>query len=195
MCQGPLTIWNPSTGKLLYTLGKYEGGVVAPLAFSPNGKLLACAFQSVEMGESVEPASLPGRIDIWDPHTRKLAKTLEFSNRAPFIVFFPDNKLLAFAKDENGVRLWNVLTGEHIQTFEGDEAQTICSPAFHPDGEVFASGSGDHKIRFWSVQTGKCLHTLKTSLPVDSVAFSPDGTKLVSAAGGAVILWGVPDDK
>jgi WD40 repeat protein len=167
---------------------------VNSLAFSPDGKLLAYRFSSAQLGDRPEPAPLPSRIDIWNPHTRELVKTLKFDDGAPGIRFSPDGGLLAFKEEEKGIRLWNVLTDETIQRFGGEEAQTICSPAFHPDGEVLASGSNDYTntIRIWSVQTGKCLRVLETPAAANCVAFSPDGSMLASA-GAAVILWGIPE--
>ena len=44
-------------------------------------------------------------------------------------------------------------------------------------------------MKVWDAQTGQELLTLKGGGHVNSVAFSPDGHRLASDAGGTVTIW------
>jgi WD40 repeat protein len=75
------------------------------------------------------------------------------------------------------------------------------SLAFAPDGTTLASASSDRTIKLWDLATHKEKRTLRGHAdPLSSVAFSPDGARLVSGAGairfnpghqGEVKLWDV----
>lgn len=66
---------------------------------------------------------------------------------------------------------------------------------YSPDGSRFITGYyGEeyNNIKIWDANTGKCLKTLKGhSFYVYSVAFSPDGTKIISGSRDKTIkIWG-----
>jgi len=64
------------------------------------------------------------------------------------------------------------------------------SAVFSPDGETIAGGV-HNDVCLWIVETGMCIFTLQGHrLAVTSVAFSPDGTRVVSGSvDGDVKVW------
>lgn len=54
-----------------------------------------------------------------------------------------------------------------------------------------ATGAMDGTVKLWEVSTRTNIATLQGEThPIESVAFSPDGTKLISASyGGTVLVW------
>ena len=65
--------------------------------------------------------------------------------------------------DDNTVKLWDVASGECLQTLEG-HSHWVSSVSFSPDGKKLASGSGDNTVKLWDVQSGQCLQTLEGHL-------------------------------
>ena len=117
------------------------------------------------------------------------------------IAFSPDGKMLAsgerYSTSEGlrwggRIRLWDVSTGRHLRTLEGQI--TVNSVSFSPDGKILASGgdSVNEPIRLWDVSTGRHLHTLGDRMGVQSVSFSPDG-KILASGGrdGGIRVWDV----
>ena len=81
---------------------------------------------------------------------------------------------------EKGIKL---LKGEVPPSpFKGHEID-VSSVAYSPDGKQIASSSEDGVVRVWDVSSGEC-RTLDAHSDMEEwshpVAFSPDGTKLVS---------------
>jgi WD40 repeat protein len=119
------------------------------------------------------------------------------------VAFSPDGRRLAsaggFGAEPGQVKLWDAQTGQEIRTLTGHTGE-VTSVAFSPDGRRLASaggeskpfsadgkrpGPGDWTVKVWDLQTGKAILTLKGHAEgITSVAFSPDGKRLASAAGG-----------
>jgi WD40 repeat protein len=75
-------------------------------------------------------------------------------NRLNDNVVSPDGKLLATSEEQTGiVTLWELVTGEQIEQFQGHRSDVKCL-RFSPDGLLLASGSEDTTILLWDV-TGR----------------------------------------
>src|SRR5262249_10516822 len=61
--------------------------------------------------------------------------------------------------------------------------------AHSPDGTRIASGSMDHTIKVWDANTGLNLLTIPHSSYVESAAYSPDGSRIVTCSSGKVKVW------
>lgn len=132
------------------------------------------------------------------------------------IEFSPDNDLVVSSSTDGTVRLWKRSNGSEVQRFAG-HAKPVLSATFAPNGSQIASGGADQRILLWAVeQNGNRAKGVKEEvelqlrgggIPIQSfqsllghsgtvqeVAFSSDGTKLVSSANdNEVHVWTVPD--
>ncbi|CCA70259.1 hypothetical protein PIIN_04198 [Serendipita indica DSM 11827] len=111
------------------------------------------------------------------------------------IAFSPDGLQIVSGSDDKTIRLWDL--GEPLR----GHGEWIYAIAFSPDGSSIVSGSRDKTIRLWDAVTRKPLgeplrgHALGEPLRghegwIHAIAFSPDGSKIVSASDDTtIILW------
>uniref|UniRef100_A0A8J6ZI57 PD40 domain-containing protein n=1 Tax=Desmonostoc muscorum LEGE 12446 TaxID=1828758 RepID=A0A8J6ZI57_DESMC len=156
------------------------------VAFSPDGKLLAC-------GDFEGKTYLCQVANDKQFETMRLAKTLVgHTNWVTSVRFSLDGSKLATGSLDTSVKLWDVSSGVCLFTLHSNTS-AIMSISFSPDGNTLATGSFDSSVRLWDVDSGVCLLTLHGhSSTTTSVSFSPDGSTIASGSYDQTVkLWDV----
>jgi WD40 repeat protein len=172
-------IWDAVNGKEIAVLLGHETYLTSAV-FSPDGSRIITA-------------SGDGTARIWDASNRKAIEVLR-GHEGPVrsAAFSPDGKQIVTASEDATARVWDSATGQDIAVFHGHEG-IVNSAVFSPDGTriVTASGSAltgryandDDTARIWEAATGKEIVSLRGHEgPVRSAAFSPDGSRIVTAS-------------
>jgi WD40 repeat protein len=188
-------VWDVSTS----TQGQQAGGQehlslrghhdrVTGVAFSPDGKrIVSCGWDRT--------------VKVWDAQTGKEELCFDGHTRSiESVAFSPDGTRIASGSDDWTVRVWDARTGEEQLRLEG-HTHGGNSVAFSPDGKWIASGSWNPQrtVKVWDVSSstkdrqagGQEALTLHGHTgAVCSVAFSPDGKRIVSgSADQTVRVW------
>lgn len=107
------------------------------------------------------------------------------------VTFSPDGEYALSAASDHSIKLWEVVTGREIQTFEDLSGQPI-SLALSPNRDRLLCETSDGVVRLWDVESSDSLHTFEEhSEAVLAATFSPDGKRVVSggSATGTLQLW------
>lgn len=104
------------------------------------------------------------------------------------LAFSPDGRTLFSFAEDRIVRLWNVADGKLTERDQIKTEGTLRTLAVAPDGKTLALGTVNG-VEFWDLSDGKP----RWRAPAEggdtvSVAYSPDGQRLVSA-GRDLIVW------
>jgi WD40 repeat protein len=186
-------LWDAGDGTSRGIIGEYGDSVMC-VAFSPDGHKLVYA------GGSGDPSvgSLDTTVRILDLKTGKSQVLTGHTDTVACVVFSPDGKSVATASWDGTSRLGDVGNGSKLHTFfTGPHASGFWSAAFSPDGRLCAIGGGtssiDAGIYVIDVQAGSVVQKYKGhSRMIRDVAFSPDGTRIVTTSfDGTAKVWQV----
>lgn len=216
-------LWNADNGIILHEFKGHVSPVIA-VAFSPDGRLLASATESLVQfwevetrysGQAIEghmgalqsvAVSADGRLLATAVDTRILVWSLEdqtlrhillgHSDLVYHITFSPQGNMLASASADRTARLWNVTTGMATQTLSGHQG-AVMDVSFSPNGQLLATASEAQTIRLWRTTDGKLLQTLTGHQDaVTSVCFNSTGRLLASASSDQTVrLWAIPEGR
>ncbi len=180
---GIVSLWDTQTGEHIRTLTGHAASVNS-VAFSPDGIIIA-AGDSLTL--TVDGQGRNPTVRLWDARTGKLLRALKGHRyHIRSVAFSPDGKLIASGGDHSPIRLWDVNTGQQIRTF-GRGAPTTRD---NRDNIEVGSARGTQGSRRFGVPRALYLHDGRP-FSVDSIAFSPDGSTLVSSWTCKVLLWDV----
>ena len=173
---GTICFWDSSTGDNLRCIQAHSLWIWA-IAFSPNGRYLASGSADTD-------------IKIWNVETGKCDLNLDRSlNKVMSIAFHPNGQMLA-SGDGKLIELWDIRTGESIQTFPG-HTDTVLDLVFDLERNTLISSSIDSTIKIWSIDTGRCIQVLSGhETAVRAIDLVPDKQTLVSSStDGTIRLW------
>jgi WD40 repeat protein len=188
---GPTQIWDAAAGTRLREVARASSnGNQGSVIFTPSDQLLMI---------------FNGTATTWDIDQGTVVSTVTLEGSSGFDTFTaahltPDGrtligyKALATTRD---ILFWDATTGALVRTVPA-YGTNLTALALNRTGDVLASAGsepgGDNLIKLWDVAQGTLLATLAGhTQQIDDLAFSPDGTLLVSGDQyGLVRLWSVP---
>jgi RNA polymerase sigma factor (sigma-70 family) len=170
----------------LGTLRWRHGGRIMAVAFSPDGKTLAvgCVDHSVQLRDLATGRSLR----TFRGHDGEVS----------CVRFTPDGKLLLTRAHDRTLRVWDVASGKQLRHWDMPGGWSV---AISPDGKSvagFGAISPTYTIHQWDIATGARLREFPFEGELDglmTLAFSPDGKRLVSGGDRALRLWDVATGK
>jgi len=168
--KGVVTLYMLAGGKPVLTVN--NGGKITGMAFSPDGKRVACGVGTVAK--------------VWDIADGKTAKLVAEIADAGRVGTWLDNERITVGTAESagvyhlGDKKW---TGR-ARGISGDWA-------ISPDGtKLAATGAGGLRIRLWDLTTGTQLHAENDAFPETALlAPAADGKIVFLLAGDSAFLW------
>lgn len=115
------------------------------------------------------------------------------THRVTSVAFTPDSKTVIIGSADGRIKLLDARTeGLEIGTLSSHAGEVKCL-AVDLNYWLLASGNSKGEVRLWDLRTHKQVRLIQGhSLPVNSLAFSPDGKTLLSGSDDHTIkFWNV----
>jgi serine/threonine protein kinase/WD40 repeat protein len=178
-----VTLWNPSTNRVITDLLYTPESKIRALGYSPGGGTLVAAEK--------------GSLHIWQlAGIQERIGLLGHSTGISAAAFRPDGKVLATGAKDGMVRFWDSATGDLLGEIAGFES-SVQTLAFSPDGNTIFTGEWEptQQVSALRVDTKQVLWSQPLGLHnVWKVCVSPDGTHLAAGADKGLVLWRLPED-
>jgi WD40 repeat protein len=182
-------VWDLNTGMLIQTnvLSSESWWMLWDLAISPDGSRFL--------------ASVDGQVQVRSLTNGSLLHTIAPADSGQYCVAYSPDGSQVLTAGAN-VAVWDAATGQKLMTFP-DSAYEVA--AFSPNGRYTAICTytrdplgdeyhGHIAVRSREMSTGTLVRQILHASTVDSVAFSADGTRLLTGCrDGTARLWDLGD--
>jgi WD40 repeat protein len=181
-------VWDAHSGQKLLTLDGHTAGLEF-VVFSPDDAMIATAS-----GDKTAR--------VWNAATGEHLLTLGgpdgHSDWVNHVAWSPDGALLATVANDRSLKIWDAASGALLASESEVGSDFVEGVAFGWDGRL-ATASRDGQVKVWQQVGEQDWQTVLTLAGhtdrVWSVAFSPDGERLVSASSdGTARVWDVSDE-
>jgi WD40 repeat protein len=180
---GGVHLCNLATGREAF---RYQGAG-GDLAFSPDGRTLACATA----GAVVLLETRTGRVRVVCLRKDRPAGLANYR-----VAFSPQGDTVATCSEDGSVVFWDTATGKErgrltiaVEGPAGYVSSMISAIAFAPDGKTLAAAPQDQTVRLLDVATKKQKNGLTGQRPVRSVVITPDGRTVITGHVGGKLSW------
>jgi GTPase SAR1 family protein len=182
-----IRVWSAKTQELIRTIADYGNVTINAIAVSRRSDMIISG-------------GADNALKQWNLETGECLLTLTgHSADIKSAQITTDSRFVVSGSKDSTVKIWDLAAGVCVGTLEGHQSM-VMSVAISPDGTLIAStGFTDQTVRLWNWKSGACLQVIKLEFSFSaalSVAFSPDGSRLVvGATDGHIYVYRLSGDR
>ena len=129
---------------------------------------------------------------FWDEATMEPQSEIsvfsEHDAQVTGMAFSQDGSLFATASIDQTAKVYNVTSGEMLQSFWVSDIESVRAVSFSADNRRLATASRDNLGKVWDIESGELVFDLLGhERPVYAVVYSPDGSEVTTGAQDALL--------
>jgi WD40 repeat protein/tRNA A-37 threonylcarbamoyl transferase component Bud32 len=169
---------SPVNGQRPQLVEHPTGSPAEVAAFDPAGRTIACGHRN-------------GDVLLWDSLTHELrARWRTHGNSIRMLRFDSAGRQLLSVGTDGTACVRDLIA--NLDPMTVPTGVPLFAADFAPRGDYFATGGVDGVAAVWRVADGRRITQVAHGRPVQGLAFSPDGSILVTAGGGTARAWRLP---
>lgn len=178
-----LTSWDLELAEPLFAIER-PGMFVAELSVTPDFRLALLICRPRWSPEST--------LDLWDLVSGRCFQLGVQREAVTSASLSADGRRAVTGSVDRSIWLWNLETGECVDTLAGHTAPVQCV-AITADGKRVVSGSQDKTLKIWDLEESRCIKTFEGHTQmVWTLDVTPDGARAVSGGNdGTLRVWDV----
>lgn len=178
-------LWNARNGREMLRFA--HDRVVA----IPGKQIFVVAADFADSGKDILTAGRDGRVRVW---RSELGNDRVYLARSSGRVWSRDGRFVAEKRGPGSWEVRETLPGRRV--IELESLRGILAFAVGPGEREIAVSTFSGDVKVISTTDSSLRQELKLPMPADAVAFSPDGTRLVTGSRDRIVrYWSVPDAK
>jgi serine/threonine protein kinase/sugar lactone lactonase YvrE len=176
-----LQSWSDGRGRNQLRWGRWLGALVGIGAIAGVGLWWGYRQHSQPPSEVITSTAVPTRAaqpqQVLSDHTSPVNA----------LVLLPDNRRLLSAGADKTILLWDITTGEVLQSWS-DQTSFVNTLSLSPDETTLYSGTADGALQAWSLADGsqRWQQTIHAGA-LNALTLSPDGQTLVSGGADGIL--------
>jgi WD40 repeat protein len=169
-----LRIWDINTGQETVAPVKHKGDVLS-VSCSPTEPIVVTASTN--------------KLHMIDLNTGEVVGQADHSHNVYEVEFSPDGRNVASGGNDNRAYFYEAKSGKLLGSGEW-QAGDISAIAYNPSGSPVAIGSADRRLKTYDSETRRRIIETRAEANITSLAFSADGTRLLSSdIDGGLRVW------
>lgn len=141
-------------------------------------------------GRYIASGSSDATARVWDGNTGRLLLIYDKQgDEVRAVSWSPDDSRIVSGGMSGPVHIWASDTGQTLFTYGNQDDFEVLAAAWSHNGKYIASAGGsDANTHVWNAQSGQLLHAFPSE-SINSVSWSPDDSRIVTANNSVVQVW------
>ncbi len=129
-------------------------------------------------------ASNDKQIKLWSVSNKKFISSFTgHTNWVRCARFSPNGKVIGSCSDDRTFKLFDILSGDVIESFSDSKGHGYNHLAWHPDGTLIAVATTNNRVRIYDIRTRNLIQMYDVhSAAVNQIDFHPSGNFMLSVS-------------